>query len=102
MAVLAKICGLKTEEAVKAAIAGGARYVGFVCYPPSPRHLELPDAAELSARAAGHTIRVGLFVDPTDALLGDAERARSEFRQSFALFQKANDATHERSTSGKT
>ncbi len=70
-----KICGISTPGALEAAIKARASYVGFVFYPPSPRHLELPDAAELSARAAGHTLRVGLFVDPTDALLGDAVAA---------------------------
>ena len=39
MTVVAKICGLRTEEAVHAAIEGKARYVGFVSYPPSPRNI---------------------------------------------------------------
>ena len=52
-----------------------ADYVGFVFYPPSPRNLTLAEAAELGAQAAGHTLRVGLFVDADDALLGDAVAA---------------------------
>ena len=52
-----------------------ADYVGFVFYPPSPRNLTLAEAAELGAQAAGHTLRVGLFVDADDAMLGDAVAA---------------------------
>ena len=37
MSVAAKICGLSTEAAVTAAVAGGAAYLGFVFYPPSAR-----------------------------------------------------------------
>ena len=39
MATKVKICGLKTEAALEAALAGGADYVGFVFFPPSPRNM---------------------------------------------------------------
>ena len=68
MTVRAKICGLRTPAAVDAALAGGASAVGFVFYPRSPRSLDAAAAAELAAGADGVT-RVGLFVDPDDALL---------------------------------
>jgi len=43
MSVAAKICGLSTEAAVTTAVAGGASYLGFVFYSPSPRVLaEVP------------------------------------------------------------
>lgn len=71
MTVLAKICGLKTADAIAAAVAGRARYVGFVCYPPSPRHIEFHDLEELVAEVPAHVIRVGLFVDPDDDTLGE-------------------------------
>ncbi len=67
-----KICGLTTAAALDAAIAARAEYVGFVFFPPSPRHLALGDAAALAARAAHHTKRVGLFVNATDAMIGEA------------------------------
>lgn len=61
-----KICGIKTPEALKAAIDSGARYIGFVFYAPSPRNITLDTAASL-ARAIPTSVRaVGLFVDPTD------------------------------------
>ena len=34
-----KICGLKTEAALEAALAGGADFVGLVFFPPSPRNV---------------------------------------------------------------
>lgn len=71
MAVVAKICGIRTREALDAAIAGRARYVGFVCYPPSPRHIEFHDLEELVGDVPAHIIRVGLFVDPSDDTLGE-------------------------------
>lgn len=71
MAVVAKICGIRTREALDAAIAGRARYVGFVCYPPSPRHIDFHDLEELVADVPAHVIRFGLFVDPDDDTLGE-------------------------------
>ena len=34
-----KICGLTREQDVDAAVEAGADAVGFVLYPPSPRHV---------------------------------------------------------------
>lgn len=69
MSVDAKICGLSREDAVAAAVAGGARFVGFVFYPPSPRHLSIERAAQLAAAVPPGITRVGVLVDPDDALL---------------------------------
>ena len=70
MSVEAKICGLSTPETLDAAVKGGARYVGFVSYPPSPRYVASNDVLKaLGARVPKGVIRVGLFVDPDDALL---------------------------------
>jgi phosphoribosylanthranilate isomerase len=65
----AKICGLKTPEAVAAAMSGGAAYLGFVLFEKSPRHLTAEAAARLIApvRQAGSVQIVALTVDPTDA-----------------------------------
>jgi phosphoribosylanthranilate isomerase len=67
-----KICGLSTPETVDAAVAARAEYIGFNFYPPSPRCVSLAGVAALGARAAGKAVRVGVFVDPNDALLGAA------------------------------
>ncbi|MBX9795571.1 phosphoribosylanthranilate isomerase [Sphingomonas sp.] len=72
MPVQVKICGLSTPETLDAAIGGGVAHVGLMFYPPSPRHLEVAQAAALAARIPGHVGRVGVFVDPDDALVDAA------------------------------
>jgi phosphoribosylanthranilate isomerase len=69
MPVTAKICGLSTPETLAAAIAGGASHVGFVFFPPSPRNLDFGQARALAAQVPGHVGKVGVFVDPDDAVL---------------------------------
>jgi phosphoribosylanthranilate isomerase len=70
--VEAKICGLSTPETLDAAVAAGARFVGFVTYPRSPRHVASNDVLKaLGARVPKGVIRTGLFVDPDDALLDE-------------------------------
>lgn len=70
-AVRAKICGIRTPETMQAALDGGARYVGLVFFPKSPRNVSIATAAELSRMVGTGTRVVGLFVDPTDGLLDD-------------------------------
>lgn len=67
MSVEVKICGLDRAAAVDAAVEGGARYTGFVFYPPSPRNLTPESAVALTERVPSSVSKVGLFVDPTDA-----------------------------------
>ncbi len=71
MAVEAKICGLSTPETVDAAVRFGARFVGFVTYPKSPRHISTETMRALGQRVPKTVARVGLFVDPDDALLDE-------------------------------
>jgi len=70
MSVEAKICGLSTPETVDAAVRFGARYVGFVTYSPSPRHVATDVLEALGARVPSGVTKVGLFVDADDDLLG--------------------------------
>ena len=67
-----KICGISTPEALDAAVAAEADFVGLVFFPPSPRHVDTYAAAALAARGGGKIGRVGLFVDADDGLLRDA------------------------------
>jgi phosphoribosylanthranilate isomerase len=69
MSIAAKICGLSSEVAVAAAVEGGAAYLGFVFYPPSPRAVSPARAAALIAAVPSGVQRVGLFVDADDALI---------------------------------
>jgi phosphoribosylanthranilate isomerase len=71
MTVEAKICGLSTPETVEAAVRFGARFVGFVTYPKSPRHISTATMRVLGAGVPKTVTRVGLFVDPDDALLDE-------------------------------
>ncbi len=72
MSVLVKICGLKQEDAVDAALAAGADMLGFVVFDKSPRHVSLAEAASLGARAGAGAVKVLLTVDADDALLAAA------------------------------
>lgn len=67
--VRAKICGLSTREAVAASVAGGAAFVGFVFYPPSPRNVAPERVAALCEAVPQGITRVGLFVDAADDLI---------------------------------
>ena len=58
-----KICGLTREQDVDAAVAAGADAIGFVMYPPSPRHVTLERAAELAHRLPPFVTPVLLFVN---------------------------------------
>jgi phosphoribosylanthranilate isomerase len=68
----AKICGVTTPEALDAAIEGGARFVGFVTYPKSPRFLNVDKLARLAARARGRVETVLVTVNADDAHLAAA------------------------------
>ena len=82
MSVAAKICGISGEEAVAAAATGGAAYVGFVFYPPSPRAVNAERAAQLCAALPGGVQRVGLFVDADDqAIAAVLDRASLDLLQ---------------------
>jgi phosphoribosylanthranilate isomerase len=72
---LVKICGLSEPATLDAAVAAGADYVGLVFFPPSPRHLSFERAAALATRVPDRIGRVGVFVDPDDALIETAIRA---------------------------
>jgi len=72
MSVSAKICGLSSEAGIEAAVAGGAAYVGFVFYPPSPRAVSPRRAGVLCAGVPAPVQRVGLFVDADDAAIAAA------------------------------
>ena len=72
MRATAKICGLSTPDTLDAAVTGGASHVGFVFFPPSPRNVTPDQAAGLAQRVPGHVAKVGVFVDPDDALVARA------------------------------
>jgi phosphoribosylanthranilate isomerase len=64
-----KICGLKTPEAVSAALDGGAAMIGFMFFEASPRAVSLEAAARLAEPARRRAKVCAVTVDPDDALL---------------------------------
>jgi phosphoribosylanthranilate isomerase len=66
-----KICGINDPASIDAAVEGGADWIGFNFFPPSPRYVTAARARELAARHNDGPSRVGLFVDPTDAMIDE-------------------------------
>ncbi|HZV57140.1 MAG TPA: phosphoribosylanthranilate isomerase [Sphingobium sp.] len=64
-----KICGVTTPESIDAALKGGASHVGFMHFERSPRHLTPQRLAALSPRVPPTIRRIGVAVDPDDALV---------------------------------
>ncbi|MBR1332392.1 phosphoribosylanthranilate isomerase [Bradyrhizobium ottawaense] len=67
MSLLVKICGLSTRETLQTALEAGADMVGFVFFPPSPRHLSLELGRDLGRQVKGRALKVALTVDADDA-----------------------------------
>jgi phosphoribosylanthranilate isomerase len=72
MPVSTKVCGITTAEHANAAAFYGARWLGFIFFEASPRHLGLRQAAELRPRLPGSTERVGVFVNAAHDYIEDA------------------------------
>ncbi len=66
MSLLVKICGLKTPEALDAALDAGADMVGFVFFSASPRHIGPEAARALGRRVGGRAKKVALSVDASN------------------------------------
>lgn len=85
-----KICGINDPAAFDTAVSAGADYVGFVFFPPSPRHVTPAQAAALSHRHAGGPLRVGLFVDPTmEAVAAAVDSVRLDVLQLYGRIDVA-------------
>jgi len=69
MAFDIKICGLKTDETLAAALAGGASHVGFIFFARSPRYVEPVEAGRLRQSVLGRAKAVAVSVDADDAFL---------------------------------
>jgi phosphoribosylanthranilate isomerase len=70
MSLIIKICGLSTRETLDVALESGADMVGFVFFPPSPRHLSFQAARDLGGIVGHRAAKVALTVDADDATLG--------------------------------
>ncbi|MEP1199169.1 phosphoribosylanthranilate isomerase [Tateyamaria sp.] len=66
-----KICGLSKAEHVAAAVEAGAKYIGFVFFPKSPRNVSLEQARTLALEVPPGVAKVALVVNADDAFLDD-------------------------------
>ena len=69
MTVSIKFCGLSRAEDITAAADAGARYVGFVHFAKSPRHVSVAEMAALAVLVPAGIAKVALTVNADDALL---------------------------------
>jgi phosphoribosylanthranilate isomerase len=64
-----KICGLRDQAMLDAAVNAGAHYVGLVFFEKSPRNVSIAQAAPLAQSTRMGIAKVGLVVNPDDAFL---------------------------------
>jgi len=69
MAIQVKICGINNRPALAAAVDSVAAFIGLVFYPPSPRFVEIEQAASLAVGVPEGITKVGLLVDADDTLI---------------------------------
>jgi phosphoribosylanthranilate isomerase len=84
-----KICGLRTSDAVAAAVEAGADAIGFV-FAESPRRIAPSSAAALAAAVPKPILRVGVFRHPTQA---ECDAVLAEFAPDYIQTDAADFAT---------
>lgn len=71
MRTRAKICGITRSQDIDAVVNAGADAIGFVFFPPSPRHVSADQAKELVQHVPAYVQTVGLFVNATADEIAD-------------------------------
>jgi phosphoribosylanthranilate isomerase len=72
-----KICGITRAQDAEAAVRCGARALGFILWPRSPRYVTPDDAARIVAGLPPFVVAVGVFVaQPVEAMNAIAARCR--------------------------
>ncbi|MDW8307788.1 MAG: phosphoribosylanthranilate isomerase [Verrucomicrobiales bacterium] len=69
MSVKVKICGITNLADARAALDAGADMLGFVFYETSPRFVPVEAAAAIIRELPSHAVKVGVFVNPAEALV---------------------------------
>jgi phosphoribosylanthranilate isomerase len=90
MSTKVKICGITSIADGLAAAAAGADMLGLMFYEPSPRHLTLAAAAEISRALPPFVLRVGVFVNPAEEFV-----LRAIAECNLSLLQFHGDETSE-------
>ena len=83
MSVTVKICGIASEADALAASEAGADAIGLMFYEDSPRCVSVEQAKAISAVLPPHIVRVGVFVNASEATIS---RAIAECALSIAQF----------------
>ena len=79
-----KICGLRDPEHARIAAQAGADAIGLVFYGPSPRYVEIAQAAAVAAALPPYVMAVGLFVNADE---GEVRRVLDSVRLDLLQFQ---------------
>ena len=69
-----KICGVTTPVDARLAVDLGADFIGLNFYRPSPRWIDIEQAAQIRAAVGDRAQAVGIFVNPTREELETADR----------------------------
>ncbi|GKX33258.1 MAG: N-(5'-phosphoribosyl)anthranilate isomerase [Rhizobiaceae bacterium MnEN-MB40S] len=69
MTTTVKICGMKTEETIEAALASGASLIGFIFFEKSPRNVTPEEAGRLRRGIGDRASVVAVTVNADDAVL---------------------------------
>jgi phosphoribosylanthranilate isomerase len=70
-----KICGLTDPDNAQACVRAGADIIGLVFYPKSPRHLDIPRAAQVAQTISGQVPVWGVFVNAgLDTIMAHVEK----------------------------
>ena len=76
-----KICGITNRDDALAAVGAGARALGFIFYPASPRHVTAAQLEPWIDEIPADTWKVGVFVDEAPELI---ERIGAQLRLDIA------------------
>ena len=69
-----KICGVTTPADARLAVDLGADFIGLNFYRPSPRWIDVDEAAHIRHCVGDRALTVGIFVDPTREELETIDR----------------------------
>lgn len=81
-----KVCGMRDAANIVSLAAVSPDYIGFIFYPPSPRHITEFHSDEVLQSLPRSTQRVGVFVSPTAELVG---RVHSHYHLNYVQLHGA-------------